>query len=301
MALLPVMAALAPSTILGEPSLPAPTHAAVAYGPHERNVLDLWLADTEEPAPLLVYIHGGSWLGNGRGSVHPNLVAFSLENGIHIASIDYRYSSQAPLPAPVHDAARALQFLRAESSEWNIDKTRVTLEGVSAGGCTALWLALHDDLADPKSEDPVLRESTRVLGAAVNAAQTSIDPPIIGEWLGDEVLNHNMIIRAAGALSRPDMERRYEELAPLYREFSPINHLDAEDPPIFASYARADALPATNPNRAIHHAEFGRRLAHASTAAGHEFILHISGGVAAEKNKFHLRLLNPQNEQQSPD
>ena len=31
------------------PQKPPPTHADVAYGPHERNVLDIWLAESEAP------------------------------------------------------------------------------------------------------------------------------------------------------------------------------------------------------------------------------------------------------------
>jgi hypothetical protein len=39
---------------------PTPTHADVHYGPHERNVLDLWLAKSDTPTPLVVFIHGGA-------------------------------------------------------------------------------------------------------------------------------------------------------------------------------------------------------------------------------------------------
>jgi len=68
---------------------------------------------------------------------------------------------------PLGDAARALQFVRSKAAEWNIDKTRIGATGGSAGACSSLWLAFHDDLADPKSSDPVARESTRLLCAAV--------------------------------------------------------------------------------------------------------------------------------------
>src|SRR5262245_19417240 len=41
---------------------PTPTHADVSYGPHERNVLDLWLAKSDAPTPLVVFIHGGGFI-----------------------------------------------------------------------------------------------------------------------------------------------------------------------------------------------------------------------------------------------
>ncbi|MDY0171091.1 MAG: hypothetical protein RBS80_31415 [Thermoguttaceae bacterium] len=41
---------------------PAPTLANVPYGPHPRQVLDLWKADAPAPTPLVFYIHGGGWM-----------------------------------------------------------------------------------------------------------------------------------------------------------------------------------------------------------------------------------------------
>ena len=66
-----------------------------------------------------------------------------------------------------------------------------------------MWILLHDDLADPDSDDPVSRESTRVTAAAVAGGQTSIDPKVIEPWLGPNVLKHNMINMAVG---EPDFQ-----------------------------------------------------------------------------------------------
>ncbi|MFN9957315.1 MAG: alpha/beta hydrolase, partial [bacterium] len=87
-----------------------------------------------------------------------------------------------PVRGPLHDAARALQFVRSKADEWNIDKTRIAASGSSAGACTSLWLAFHPDLADPNSRDPIARESTRLLCAAVSGAQTTLDPRQMKEW-----------------------------------------------------------------------------------------------------------------------
>ena len=48
---------------------PAPAHEDVAYGPHEQNVLDVWLADSAAPTPLVAYIHGGGFRGGSKGSL----------------------------------------------------------------------------------------------------------------------------------------------------------------------------------------------------------------------------------------
>ena len=58
------------------------------------------------------------------------------------------------MKAPLEDAARALQFVRSKAAQWNLDKQRIGASGGSAGACSALWLAFHDDMADPNSQDP---------------------------------------------------------------------------------------------------------------------------------------------------
>ena len=174
-----------------------PTRADVSYGPHASNTLDFWQAAGEGPRPLLVNIHGGGWLG-GDKRVDSKQIQPYLDRGVSYASINYRHTNQAPLPAPVHDAARAVQFLKSQATAWQLNKDRIGLIGLSAGACTSMWLLLHDDLADPTASDPVLRESTRVRAAVAVAGQTSIDPPVIESWLGPSVLKHRMISMAVG-------------------------------------------------------------------------------------------------------
>ena len=93
---------------------------------------------------------------------NPILLKDCLDSGISVAAINYRYSTQAIAPAPFQDGARAVQFLRSKAKDWNLDPQRFAATGGSAGAGISLWLGFHNDLADPKSEDPVLRQSTRL-------------------------------------------------------------------------------------------------------------------------------------------
>ena len=47
--------------------------------------------------------------------------------------------------------ARAIQFLRTKAKEWNFNPARIAVIGGSAGAASSLWLAYHDDMADPKA------------------------------------------------------------------------------------------------------------------------------------------------------
>ncbi len=253
-----------------------PTHADVSYGPDPANVLDFWQAQGEGPHPLLVYIHGGGWTGGDKKQAVARFQPF-LDKGISYAAINYRLSTKAPLPAPVHDAARAIQFIRSKAKEWNINPDRIALTGGSAGACTSMWLLLHDDLADPKSQDPVARESTRVCAAAVMSGQTSIDPKVIEGWLGPNVLKHRMINLAVGEPTIESALRNYEQHHKLYVEFSPYNHVDKNDPPLLMTYGSNMKLPSENAGHGIHHPVYGVKLKEKSDSVGHECHLLIPG------------------------
>jgi acetyl esterase len=155
-----------------KPKVPQPTFENVKYGPHERNVLDFWQAKSEQPTPVLVSIHGGGFV-TGNKSVGPFILKDCLESGISVAAINYRYSTQAIAPATFQDGARAVQFLRSKAKDWNIDMIRFAATGGSAGAGISLWLGFHKDMADPKSDDPVLRQSTRLTCMFVFEGQTS--------------------------------------------------------------------------------------------------------------------------------
>jgi acetyl esterase/lipase len=254
----------------------APTHANVSYGPHERNVLDFWQAPGDGPRPLLVYIHGGGWV-SGDKALKDDAVTPYLDKGISVAAINYRYSVIEKLPAPVHDAARAIQFLRTKAAEWNINPQRIAVTGGSAGACSSMWLLCHDDLADPNSSDPVLRESTRVIAAAARAGQTSIDPKVIEGWLGPNVLKHRMIWLSVG---EPDMDsalKKYDERKPLYVEFSPYNHVTADDPPLLMTYGEDMSLPSKDAGHGIHHPVYGVKMKEKADEVGMECHLLIPG------------------------
>src|SRR5689334_1197386 len=91
------------------------------YGPHERNVFDLYKAKSDKPTPLVIYIHGGGFKAGSKDQVSDKLIESCHKAGISVAAINYRYSQQAPFPAPFHDSARAVQTLRHRAKELNLD------------------------------------------------------------------------------------------------------------------------------------------------------------------------------------
>jgi acetyl esterase/lipase len=206
-----------------------------------------------------VYIHGGGFRAGDKSSLAPGLLAKSLEAGISVAAINYRLSHQAPFPAPMLDGARAVQFLRSKSGEWNLDPKRVAATGGSAGAGISLWLAFHDDLADPAGADAVARQSTRLTCAAVQGAQSTYDPRWIKEHIGGRAHEHPALPPFYGL--KPD-EMDSPRAHKLFEQAAAMTYISADDPPVFLLYAEPKGpLPAdARPGQGIHHPNFGVAL-----------------------------------------
>lgn len=236
---------------------PTPDLAA-RYGPHERNVLDLWKAKSDKPTPLVVYIHGGGFRAGSKETLSPALLDGLLAKGISVMAINYRLSPDVSFPDHYMDCARAVQFARSKAKEWNLDPSRVGSTGGSAGAGTSLWIGFHDEMADAKNADPVLRESTRLKCMAVHGAQSSYDPRVIKEWVGEAAAKHPAL---QGFFGLKDDELETPRAHKLYESASAINYLTKDDPPVYAFYGEVGEIPAdAKPGHGIHHINFGLRL-----------------------------------------
>ncbi len=266
------------------PSVPEPTLRGVSYGTHERHILDFWKAESATPAPLVFVIHGGGWQGGEKERVDRFVdVSALLKAGLSVAAINYRFVKMAeeegvkpPVKMPLHDAARALQFVRSKAAEWNIDKNRIGAAGGSAGACSSLWLAFHDDLAVPGSDDPVARESSRLQCAAVTGAQTTLDPQQMKEWTPNSRYGGH----AFGAGAFPAFLAARETLLPWIAEYSPYALVSKDDPPIYLIYGAAPAL-GQEQRDPTHTANFGVKLQEHCAALGVPCELQYPGATNA--------------------
>lgn len=278
----------------GENAQPAmkPTHADIKYGSHSRNVLDFYKAQSEQPTPLIIYIHGGGFVAGDKKSIHQPLLKSGLESGISFAAIHYRFvdGKDVLFPVPQLDSARALQFLRSKAKEWNIDPKRVACYGGSAGAGISMWLGFHEDLADPKSEDPVLRESTRILAIGTFGGQGTYDPIKIKELIGGRAWEHPSLLKVYGLKSTEEALNPTPAQQKLYDEAAAITHLTQDDAPLYMVYNEADGpLPAdAKPGQGIHHPNFGRQLKAKMDELGIENVLVLPNdkGRNAGKEMF---------------
>jgi acetyl esterase/lipase len=258
----------------------------VPYGKHPKQVLSFWKAESDKPTPLLFYIHGGGWMGGNRTEA-AGLLPLMLKSGISVVSIEYRFIPEAtadgekpPVNGPLHDAARALQFVRSKAAEWNIDKHRIGASGGSAGACSSLWLAFHDDMADPKSEDPIAHESTRLWCAAVGGAQTTLDPQQMKEWTPNSNYGGHAFGFAGNKEKKTAQFAEFlagrDKILPWIAEYSPYALVTSDDPPIYMSYGSPPAL-GQDQKDPTHTSNFGVKLQEKCKSAGVECELFYPG------------------------
>jgi acetyl esterase/lipase len=264
-----------------------PTMADVAYGPHARNVLDFYQASSDRPTPLIVYIHGGGFVGGDKESVSPEMVREANAAGISVAALHYRFvdGEEILFPIPQQDCARALQFLRSQATAWNIDPSRVAAYGGSAGAGISMWLGFHEDLADPDSQDPIARQSTRLVAIGTMGGQGTYDPIKIKALVGGRAWEHPSIFKVYGLKNAEEALHPTAARQALYDEASAIHHLTGDDPPLYMIYSEPDVVPPADskPGAFIHHPNFGKQLKQAMDDLGIENI-YIHTAQAKDRN-----------------
>lgn len=120
-----------------------------AWFGHTRRDLKLDLIYPEDKTkkyPCIVWICGGAWLLMDR-SAHLAYLSDLARAGFVVASVEYRMSNEAQLPAQIQDIKAAIRYLRAHAERYNIDQEKFGVMGESAGGYLTCMAALDNDPA----------------------------------------------------------------------------------------------------------------------------------------------------------
>jgi acetyl esterase/lipase len=205
-------------------------------GGHANQVLDIYLPETaaDKPLPLVIWIHGGAWLGGS----HANPSAlFLLEEGYAVASIEYRFSQHAIWPAQAHDCKSAIRFLRANAAKYNIDPDRFAVGGESAGGHLAALIGTSGDVADVEGDLGTTGVSSRVHAVVDEFGPT--DLTLMGEQSnGRSMIQHDAPDSPESRLMGGPIQEKQE----LAKTANPLTYVDKADPPFLILHGDQDNL-----------------------------------------------------------
>jgi len=274
-------------------------HVNVTYGEHDRNRFDLWMVTSKVPTPLVVFIHGGGFRRGDKALLYDSkTLSELLDAGISVAAINYRFASQSPdrVVGCLRDAARFIQFVRYHSELYNVDKNRIGCFGGSAGASASLWLAFRDDRADPKSEDPVARESTRI--ACAGATSTPSTSNVLA-WVDILGISRDQAMGFARALGRlaEDEDLESPEFVRIRNESDPLRWMSADDPPIYLFNNETGEVP-THYGHMGHHPNHVKVLKNRASQLGIEVVAYapeigIKDPSGEDLVGFFVRLLKP--------
>ena len=107
-----------------------------AYGPHPRQVLDVFRPQAKAPAPVVIFAHGGAFVrGNKTANeeVYANVLYYFARNGCVGINMEYRLAPEVAFPAGAEDVALAVRWAREHAQELGADPARIFVIGHSAG------------------------------------------------------------------------------------------------------------------------------------------------------------------------
>ncbi len=289
----------------------------VRCGDAERNVIDVALpaelgtdeTGIDDPSmPLVIHLHGGGFVQGDKSGLweddESSAAAELLTQGIAVASMNYTLlepSDPDGVLKPMTDAARCLQFMRYHGpATFGIDPDLIALRGGSAGAGTALWLAVHDDLADPASDDPILRQSTKPLVVVAHETQATYDlvrwsSDVFGEY--DELFGDRNLIELAEAFGLSQRLLSFygitdsalldsPEIVAYRNDVDLLSLMDDEDPPAWISNTREEDTLPVSVGLLFHHADHARALERQARAVGYDAIVTAGPGVESSVSEI---------------
>ena len=203
---------------------------------HRNQVLDLFLPEqpSEKPRPLMMWIHGGAWMVGDQANPP---VLYLVSQGFAVASIQYRFSSDAIWPAQAHDCKAAIRFLRANAAKYNLDPDHFGVGGDSSGGHLAAFVGTSGDVKEMEG----------------NLGDTSVSSRVqaVVDWFGPTDFTLMTQQSGPGSMSSHDAPNSPEsrllggpvqEKRDLAKTANPLTYVDQTDPPFLIMHGDNDQL-----------------------------------------------------------
>ncbi len=222
------------------------TDVEYARAGNKQLLLDLYLPEGAGPFPVIVWIHGGGWVG---GDKDGGPAIRQMSRGYAVASINYRLSYEAKFPAQIEDCKAAVRWLRANAATYNLDANRIGAWGSSAGGHLAALLGTSAEVIDLE-------------GNLSNAAFSSRLQAVV-DWYGPtdllrmnqqalpcNVVNHDAELSPESLLIGCAIQTCKDKTD----RANPLRYVTPDDPPFLIQHGTADCLVPPLQSQILHDA-----------------------------------------------
>ena len=186
-------------------------------------------------------------------------IAPLLQRGYTVFAVIHGSAPVFNVQDQVADVRRAVRFVRHRAAEFGIDDQRLGISGSSAGGLLALIVAMQDRDGDPASDDSVEREPSRVQAAGCffpptdlmnygGSAENLVDLMQKRDGNIDPTFQFYSLDTKTGA--RRSLTAR-DEVIGMLREYSPVTHVTAGDPPTILIHGDQDKAVPIQQSRSL--------------------------------------------------
>jgi acetyl esterase/lipase len=204
---------------------------------------------------VLVQIVSGGWRSDPPQGKPPSVLDAYHDMGYSVIAVCHRtIDENVAWPAPADDVARAIQFIRLHAKEWNIDPDRLALTGRSSGGHVAMMVAFGKDRANPNSDDPVSRQSSRVRCVIEQGGPSDLSIHM-RKLISGEQTNTQRRDYLKGRLQyllavKPEQVDTEESYRRLY-EISPIRLVNKDTVPVLMLYGGPEGITSLDDPRLV--------------------------------------------------
>lgn len=202
--------------------------------------MDLFAPSKEANKAAVLFMVSGGWVS--RWSPADQMKSFFqpfLDAGYHVFAVRHGSSPRYTIPEAVSDVRKAVQYVRYHSKKFGIDKDRLGVFGMSAGGHLSLVLGTTGKDAAENPPSSASGASTRVAAVVAFVPPTDLT---VAVWSSPESLPAYKLFPALNL----EMEKA--------KEHSPLGHVTQDDAPSLVIMGGKDELVPPKHGEWIHEA-----------------------------------------------
>jgi acetyl esterase/lipase len=213
-----------------------------------RQRLNLLLPKTpkdDRPLPVIVYIHGGAWLGGDRAGGHGRLAGYVASGEYAGVSAGYRLTKESIWPAQIHDCKAAIRWVRANARKYNLDPDKIGVIGDSAGGHLVAMLGTSGGVKELEGDLGAHKDVSSRVQCVVDLFGPS-DIPAMQDYPSS--LNHDGASSPEGRL----VGGRVSDKKDVALAASPVTYVSPDDPPFLIIHGNKDMVVPYNQSERMH-------------------------------------------------
>ena len=202
----------------------------IAYGPHERQKMDVYLPEIiNESMPCIIFVHGGGLIKGDKRRYQLKGPLQGLDKGYIIIALNYRLAPNDVYPKPFEDINAAMRYIRTHYKEYHIDISKLIMWGESAGALLSMVTSYCSD--------------ARFINTDINTCSNDFSiHTIVNQYGPTSLLEEYKNTPSKRKLREIQFGLMGEELERILHDISPINLVSKYSPNLIVQHGTEDTV-----------------------------------------------------------